>query len=203
VREKQWVYKNDSIITSRSSCLELLLNNYGIITEQQKNQYFNLSLDNLYDPFLINNISQAVDLIMSTISSGDKITIFGDYDVDGVTSTAVLYNFLTDNFPNVNVGYLVADRLSGGYGLSIDAVDNALKNKTSLLITVDCGIKDFTAIEKAIKTGMKVLVLDHHEPDEGTPHPATVVIDLKSNVVLILSGNYQHVELYLSLYVLF
>ena len=179
MRDKQWVYNNDAILTDRSTCLEVILQNYGIITEQQKDKYFHLSLEDLYDPSLINNISQAVYLIMSTISSNGRITIFGDYDVDGVTSTALLYNFLHDNFNNVAVGYLVADRLSGGYGLSVEAVEKALEDKTSLLITVDCGIKDFTAIQKAIAEGIRVLVLDHHEPDEWTTHPATIVIDLK------------------------
>ena len=179
MKDKQWIYNNDAILTDRSTCLEVILQNYGIITEEQKDKYFNLSLDDLYDPSLINHIDKAVDLIISTISSCGRITIFGDYDVDGVTSTSLLYNFLHDNFNNVAVGYLVADRLSGGYGLSVEAVEKALEDKTSLLITVDCGIKDFTAIQKAITAGMRVLVLDHHEPDDEATNPATIVIDLK------------------------
>ncbi|MBQ2350543.1 MAG: single-stranded-DNA-specific exonuclease RecJ [Cytophagales bacterium] len=177
--DKLWKYKNDSIIKDRNKCLDIILVDYGIITTQQKDNYFNLSLDKLYDPFLISNIHQAVDIILSALSSGERITIFGDYDVDGVTSTALLYNFLTDHFSPVAVDYLVGDRRAGGYGLSLRAVEDALNNNTSLLITVDCGIKDFTTIRQAVSDGMKVIVLDHHEPEEDSHHPATVVIDLK------------------------
>lgn len=122
------------------------------------------SLEKLYDPFLIKGMDKAVDIILNYIQNNDKILIYGDYDVDGITGVAVLYNFLVDNFNiNNNLYYKCANRFNEGYGLSKETIDFAVENNINLIITVDCGTKDYEMIKIAKNLGITVIVTDHHE----------------------------------------
>ena len=121
-------------------------------------------LKNLHDPFLIKDIDKALDIIEKYIKNNKKILIFGDYDVDGVTGVSVLYNFLVDNF-NIkdNLEFKCANRFNEGYGLSNEVVEYAKENNLQLIITVDCGTKDYETIKLAKSYGLDVIVTDHHE----------------------------------------
>lgn len=133
-------------------------------------------IDNLYDPFLLNDMQIAVDTIIDSCNKKEKITIYGDYDVDGITSVSVLKKFFADM--GVNAEHYLPSRLEEGYGLNNDALDKIASNGTKLLITVDCGISAYEEVEYAKRLGMKVIVTDHHECPERLPD-ALAVVDAK------------------------
>lgn len=126
----------------------------------------------LHNPFLFVNMEDAVDRILQAVDEEEKILIFGDRDVDGITSTTVLYNYLT------SLGLDVKCKLPSGsdpYGLNIPAIDEFEKDYGSLIITVDCGISNVEEIKYATEKGMDVIVIDHHNPPEVLPSPAIIV----------------------------
>ena len=127
------------------------------------------------NPFSFTEMEAAVDRINDAIEEKEKILIFGDKDVDGVTATTVLYEYL------VSAGADVRYRLPQGndaYGLSIEAVDDFAADYGSLIITVDCGISNTKEVAHAVELGMDVIVTDHHEPQEELPAPA-IILDPK------------------------
>ena len=126
----------------------------------------------MHNPFLFNNMEDAVDRILQAKDEKENVLIFGDRDVDGITATTVLYDYL------VSLGINVKWRLPGGtdpYGLNKAAVDDFEKDFGSLIITVDCGISNVDEIAYAVSKGMDVIVLDHHNPPEILPSPAIIV----------------------------
>lgn len=143
------------------------------ITEGADVQFFlEDDLRFMHNPFLFANMEDAVDRILQAKDEGENVLIFGDRDVDGITSTAVLYDCLTSL--EINVSW----RLPGGtdpYGLNKNAVDEFEKNFGSLVITVDCGISNVEEIAYATEKGMDVIVIDHHTPPEILPSPAIIV----------------------------
>ncbi|MBC6720056.1 single-stranded-DNA-specific exonuclease RecJ [Treponema sp. Marseille-Q4130] len=146
------------------------------ITQANDVLYFKESdLRFLHSPFLFSNMEDAVDRITSAKEEGEKILIFGDRDVDGVSATAILYTYLQRS------GYDVSWRLPVGddaYGLSMQAVDDFAKDYGSLIITVDCGISNAAEIEHARELGIDVIVTDHHNPPETLPD-ASAILDPK------------------------
>ncbi|MDW7998198.1 MAG: DHH family phosphoesterase, partial [Thermodesulfovibrio sp.] len=114
------------------------------------------------DPFEISGVYEAVKIINDAIKSGTKFFINGDYDADGLTSTAILYDIL--NKMGAKVFYHIPHRIKQGYGLTIHSVDEAKKLGAGIIITVDCGIRDFEAVKYAKKEGIGVIITDHHEP---------------------------------------
>ncbi|MBE7039550.1 MAG: single-stranded-DNA-specific exonuclease RecJ [Ruminococcaceae bacterium] len=136
-------------------------------------RFVNTDITNLHDPFLMKDVSGAADRIISAIKNKEKITVYGDYDVDGITSTVVLVRFLKSH--GADIGYYIPDRLEEGYGINRDAIDGILKSGTRLLITVDCGITAVSEIEYAKQKGMAVIVTDHHECKEVIPEADFVV----------------------------
>ena len=125
------------------------------------------------DPFTLPDMEKACERIKSAIDSNEKITIFGDYDADGVTSTALLYSYLSQN--GANVDYYVPDRAEEGYGMSISAIEALKERGTSLIITVDNGISALEEIEKAKELSIDVVVTDHHQAGETLPDAVAVV----------------------------
>lgn len=123
--------------------------------------FFNPNLDRI-DPLEISGIYEATTIINEAIKSGKKILISGDYDADGLTSTAILYDILVKR--GAKVFYHIPHRIHNGYGLSISSIEDAKKMGAELIITVDCGIRDFEAVEYANKEGIGIIVTDHHEP---------------------------------------
>ena len=141
----------------------LLIQRIGYNLNEIKN-FLDPNIDNLHNPFMFENIKSCIDLFIEHIKNKNKILLYGDYDVDGITGTALLYNFIKDNYESSdNITYQVADRFSEGYGLAINAVEQAIKDGVSLIVTIDCGTKDYKSIELARDNNIDVIVLDHHE----------------------------------------
>ncbi|WP_066637842.1 single-stranded-DNA-specific exonuclease RecJ [Desulfolucanica intricata] len=160
-----------------SPLLAQLLINRGLTTVEQIRYYFDSDLSNLHDPFLLKDMREAVDRILQAIKNEEKILIYGDYDVDGVTGTAVLVRALREL--NRNVDYYIPHRLEEGYGLHQEAIYRAYRQGYSLIITVDCGISGIDAAAWARQNGgPEIIITDHHEPPPELPS-ALAVIDPK------------------------
>ena len=140
------------------------------------NKFFNPSIDNLYNPFLMSDMDKAVNRLKKAISNKEKIVILGDYDVDGTTATAFLYLFLQEI--GLEVSYYIPDREKEGYGVSNRGIDFAIKSSANLIITCDCGINSINEIEYANKNNIDIIVTDHHEPAEVLPD-ALAILDPK------------------------
>lgn len=137
--------------------------------------YFRTPLKGISSPFLIKDMEKAAEIIAGHIDRNEKICIYGDYDVDGVTSVALLYLFLEE--VGTDVSYYIPNRLEEGYGLNRAAIDDIAKADTGLIITVDCGINAVEEVRYAVSKGMRVIVTDHHQPSEEIPGDALAVVN--------------------------
>jgi single-stranded-DNA-specific exonuclease len=153
-----------------------LLVQRGISDFDAAKQFFRPSLDHLHDPWLMKDMRKAVDRINEAIKGNQKILVFGDYDVDGTTSVATLYQFLIQLSPNID--YYIPHRYKEGYGISKIGIDFAKENGFDLIISVDCGIKSIELIAYAKELGMDFIICDHHLPDEILP-PAVAILNAK------------------------
>ena len=133
--------------------------------------FFRPNLDLLHDPFLMKDMLKVVERI--NISKSKKIMILGDYDVDGTTSTAMLFKYFHSR--GFNVSYYIPDRYQEGYGVSIESIEYATANNISLIITVDCGIKAISQVDLAKSKGIDVVVCDHHLPGEELPRAYGII----------------------------
>ncbi|MCG8308300.1 MAG: single-stranded-DNA-specific exonuclease RecJ [Cytophagales bacterium] len=138
--------------------------------------YFRPSLDQLHDPFLMKDMVKALDRIKMAMESNEKIIIYGDYDVDGTTSVALVYGFLRNFYDNVD--FYIPDRYKEGYGISQAGIDWAADNNFSLLISLDCGIKAIEMTDYALKKDIDLIICDHHLPGEQLPN-AYAILDPK------------------------
>lgn len=150
-----------------------LLVQRGITTFDESKQFFRSNSNHLHDPFLMKGMEIAVERIHRAVSQGEKILIFGDYDVDGTTSVAVVYTFFQALHPNIL--FYVPNRFSEGYGVSKKGIDYAHEQGVSLIITLDCGIKSVALIDEANSLGMEVIVCDHHLPDSALPKALAIL----------------------------
>ena len=162
----------------------------GIETADEARQFIRPSLDKLHDPFLMKDMDQAVERLHRALIQGEKILIYGDYDVDGTTAVALMYRFLlpltshlsplTSNLSPLtsNLDYYIPDRNAEGYGVSQRGMDYAIEQGCSLIITLDCGIKAVEKIAYAAEHGIDVIVCDHHTPGDELP-PAVAVLNMK------------------------
>ena len=155
--------------------LEEILYRRGLKGKEELEQYLNPDLGNLYDPFLMKDMKKAVEIIERAVNDEKKVIIYGDYDVDGITSSALLYLFFTEVL-ECPVQYYLPDRFEEGYGLNMDAVGTFVDEGYDLLITVDCGITAHSEIELAVENGMEVIVTDHHQPGDNLP-PADALLN--------------------------
>lgn len=163
-------YKREFFGNDAPFFADILTNMYlrrGVTTLQKKQEFLSFDVKGLENPFLIKGMDRAVDRIHSAMDNGENILLYGDYDVDGTTSVALLYNFLTEIYPNVS--YYTPDRYSEGYGFSKKGVDFAFDNDISLIITLDCGTSDSSTVEYATSKGIDVIVSDHHTPSCSLP----------------------------------
>ena len=156
--------------------LAKILVNRNVIDDDILNIFLNPTRKDFYNPFLMPDMEKAVTRIIKAIENKEKIMIFGDYDVDGITSTTVLKKFLLDR--NAVVSEYLPNRLNEGYGLNKEAIKKIAYEKFDLLITVDCGISGIEEVEYANSLGLETIVTDHHEPGEILPN-ALAVIDAK------------------------
>ena len=150
-----------------------LLLQRGITSFEEARAFFNPSLADLHDPFLMKDMDKAVERILLAISSEQPILIYGDYDVDGTCSVAVLYLFLSAIYPNVFT--YVPDRYREGYGVSSQGIDFADDNQIPLIITLDCGIKSHERVAYARERGIDMIITDHHTPSETLPEALAVL----------------------------
>ena len=150
-----------------------LLLQRGITSFEEARAFFNPSLADLHDPFLMKDMDKAVERILLAISSEQPILIYGDYDVDGTCSVAVLYLFLSAIYPNVFT--YVPDRYKEGYGVSSQGIDFADDNQIPLIITLDCGIKSHERVAYAHERGIDMIITDHHTPSETLPEALAVL----------------------------
>ncbi len=138
----------------------------SIVTPEEAGEYLFPSISITHDPFAFENMQRAVTLVESAVREGKKLLIHGDYDVDGIAGTALLYQFFESQVPQVL--RFLPDRRKDGYGLSDRAVQWAIENNVDLLITVDCGTSDGALVKKLLEKGIDVVVCDHHEfPSDG------------------------------------
>lgn len=164
-----------------------LLAQRGIETFDEAKKFFRPSLEELHDPFLMKGMSEAVSRLIKAIEKNEKILIFGDYDVDGTTSVAMVFHFLSRLSDQLE--YYIPDRYAEGYGLSDKGVDYAIDNGFSLVITLDCGIKSVDKIARASDANVDFIVCDHHVPSSIIPD-AIAVLDPKQS-----DCNYPYDEL--------
>lgn len=148
----------------------------GIDTYDKAKNFFRPQLSQLHDPFLMKDMDKAVERILSAFSSNERILVFGDYDVDGTTSVACMYQFLKKNHPFTE--FYIPHRYREGYGISKAGIDYALQNNYTLIVSLDCGIKSVELIQYARQLGIDFIVCDHHLPDEQLP-PAVAILNPK------------------------
>lgn len=146
------------------------------IEENQIEIYLNPNRKNFHDPFLMPDMEIAVNRILKAMKNKEKIIIYGDYDVDGITSITVLKSFLKDR--GIDVDQYIPNRLEEGYGLNNPAVKKIAEQGYDLMITVDCGISGIEEIKYANSLGIETIVTDHHEVGEDLPD-AIAVVDAK------------------------
>ena len=156
--------------------LATILANRNIVNEEDIRLFLNPTRNDFHDPYLITDMEKAINRIVEAIEKQEKVTIYGDYDVDGITSITVLKSFLKDR--GLEVSQYIPNRLHEGYGLNRNAIDKIYNNGCELMITVDCGISAIEEIEYANSLGIETIVTDHHEPGNELPN-ALAVIDNK------------------------
>ncbi len=156
-----------------SEILATCLVNRGIVENDDLKVFLSPTRNDFHDPFEIIDMEKAVNRIIKAMEKNEKTIIYGDYDVDGITSTMVLKKFLKEH--NFEVDYKIPNRLNEGYGLNKEAVKKISDDGYKLIITVDCGISGLEEIEYAKSLGMEVIVTDHHEPQEKIPDCVAVV----------------------------
>lgn len=156
-----------------SNLISSILASRGIIEKEDVREFLNPTRADFHDPFLMPDMEKAVDRILKAIQTQEKTVIYGDYDVDGITSITVLKKFLEER--NLQVGEYIPNRLNEGYGLNKEAVKKIAEQGYKLIITVDCGISCIEEIKYATELGLEVIVTDHHEPAEELPKCLAVV----------------------------
>ena len=152
-----------------------LLFNRDLKDKKEMEKFLNPSASDFFDPFLFNNMAAGVDLIIKHIKAGNKIVVYGDYDADGVTSTAILAQVLT--ILKAKIEIYIPDRAGEGYGLNKKAIDEFLKNDLKLIITVDGGIRNKEEVEDAKKKGLDIIITDHHVAPEEKDLPGCLIIN--------------------------
>ena len=167
--------------------IAILLILRGINSYEEARKFFRPELNHLHDPFLMEDMDKAIARLDEAIRKNQKILVYGDYDVDGTTSVALVYLFITKFYKNVE--FYVPDRYSEGYGISKTGIDYAKEINVSLVIALDCGIKAVEQIEYANQLNIDFIICDHHTPDKTIPN-AVAVLDPKKH-----SCNYPYKHL--------
>ena len=171
MQEKKWIFCVPDRVSQLQETLSVstlyahLLGNRGIDTKQKATAFFSPEKAQLHDPMLMEDMAQAVQLL--DMHAQNKVRIYGDYDVDGTTSVALLTTFLQNEIEHLD--YYIPDREKEGYGLSQLAVDTAIQDKVDLLVTIDCGITSVELIGQLKEAGIDVIVCDHHIPGKALP----------------------------------
>lgn len=183
MRNKIWCYKNRGVDMAKINefskkyhlppVISMVLSNRGITDEESVRSFLLKPLSGIYDPCLLNSMDTAVERIIKAIEEKEKIVVYGDYDVDGITSTVLLYSFLKAE--GAEVEYYIPDRISEGYGINIMAINRIARGGAKLMITVDCGITAVGEVEFAITQRLDVIITDHHICKEELPRALAVI----------------------------
>ena len=182
--ETRWIIAKDvdkQLVKSLSESLgideilAILLVQRGITNFEEAKNFFRPSLSQLHDPFLMKDMDKAVDRLQKAMNNGEKILIYGDYDVDGTTAVALIYTYLKNFVNKKKIEFYIPDRYEEGYGISYKGIDYAADNGFGLVIVLDCGIKAVEKIEYANQRGVDFIICDHHRPDEVIPNAAAVL----------------------------
>lgn len=183
--DKNWIIKNQGAEETVSrlagelkieKALANLLIQRNITTYEEARKFFRPDLADLHDPFLMKDMELAVDRIGSAIRNNEQVLVYGDYDVDGTTSVALIYSFFKSRYDRLN--FYIPDRYSEGYGISFTGIDHARERGCSLIIALDCGIKATEKVGYAREKGIDFIICDHHTPGDAIPD-AVAVLDPK------------------------
>ena len=164
---------HDALKVSSTACKILVQR--GIDDYTKSKAYFRPSLEALHDPYLMKDMQKAVERISTAFDKKEKILVFGDYDVDGTTSVASMYQFLCKIYDKNFVEFYIPHRYREGYGISKMGIDYAAENNFTLIISLDCGIKSAELIGYASTLGIDFIVCDHHLPDAIIPKAAAIL----------------------------
>ena len=193
--QKQWEVKETDNLSVKKLAQELnvseiiaqLLVLRGINTFEEAKAFFRPTLNHLHDPFLMKNMQHAVNRLSLAIKNNEKILVYGDYDVDGTTSVAMMYDFLKKH--THNVAFYIPCRYEEGYGVSTKGIDYAETNSFSLIIALDCGTRAINQVEYAKERGIEFIICDHHNTAKKIPN-AIAILNPKQ-----LDCNYPYKEL--------
>ncbi len=184
---QKWIYQSEpdpEIVDGLSSSLGFgtfeskILVLRGIDNYQKAREFFKPKMEDIHNPFLMADMQKAVERIATAIENGEKIMVYGDYDVDGTSAVAVMYLYLSKIVEKKFLDFYIPDRNSEGYGISTEGIDYAKQNGFSLIIALDCGIKAADKIDYANSIGVDFIICDHHLPGDEIPN-AFAVLDPK------------------------
>ena len=181
--QKRWTFLKKDIQRTDALTQELkihpvlcsILVQRGFDTFEKAKQYFRPQLNELHDPWLMKDMRKAIDRLLHAFNNNEKILVFGDYDVDGTTSVACMYQFLCTVYDKSFLDFYIPHRYREGYGVSKQGIDFAKANGFSLIISLDCGIKSVELIAYAKELGIDFIVCDHHLPDAELPAAVAIL----------------------------
>lgn len=185
--EKRWSIKPEgdqgtidhlSEVLNINHVLANLLAQRGVTNYDEAKAFFRPKLTDLHNPFLMKDMEKAIHRIEKAFDAGERIMIYGDYDVDGTTSVALVYSFLSLHYDNLD--YYIPNRYEEGYGISLKGIDHAAETGCTLVIALDCGIKAVEKMEYAREKGVEFIICDHHTPGDTLPVSAAC-LDPKRN----------------------
>ena len=193
--EKRWIIQKSDQKSVQKLAKDLGVNHIvahllvlrGIENFDDAKLFFRPELKHLHDPFLMKNMQDAVDRIEKAIANKEKVLVYGDYDVDGTTSVAMMYSFLKRFSPEIE--YYIPCRYEEGYGISLKGIDYAKKNNFSLIIALDCGIRAFDQVDYANEKEVDFIICDHHNPADKIPNAIAILNPKQSDC------NYPYKEL--------
>ena len=181
--QKRWIikpYDATTVATLQSQlkvseALCILLVQRGITTYNEAENFFRPQLSHTHSPWLMKDMYKAVDRLIKAFTQKEKILVFGDYDVDGTTSVAMMYLYLCDVYEPCQLDYYIPHRYREGYGVSKEGIDYAKANNQTLIVALDCGIKSAELVAYATTLGIDFIICDHHLPDAIIPKAAAVL----------------------------
>ena len=179
--QKNWniLSSDNSVVTALAKALNVseivghLLVLRGITTYDEAKLFFRPEITHLHDPFLMKDMQKAVNRIQTAITNGEKVLVYGDYDVDGTTSVAMMYSFLKKQVKEIE--YYIPCRYEEGYGISLKGIDYAKENNFALIIALDCGIRAVNQVDYANEKGVNFIICDHHNPGEKVPDAVAIL----------------------------
>ncbi len=185
MKEKRWIIKQDYDLETVENLaaslgvdriIATLLVERGVATFEEARRFFRPGLDQINDPYLMKGMQNAIDRINRAIADGQRIMVYGDYDVDGTSAVALVYSYLKEL--DSNIDFYIPDREREGYGISYQGIDYARETGVKLIIALDCGIKAMEQVDYAAQYGIDFIIGDHHLPGDEVPR-AVAVLDPK------------------------